>query len=368
MTEESILTPLPATQVRYRYASVHRIVGFSELRTAPDLATMRELALNLGIPGVSAVLSGDPNTALAAIDRDTAFGHLMLRGLVGQSPTGHVLESVEATAVQFSQERLKRLGNSGVYLVLDAQGELVSTPAPVARDFGSALLAFDAVDKQALRAQYAPLVSTASAAVSLAVDTTSDVTPVADGVSLTLPDGRPLYSVTFTGNAATLITSRPATDSDTRAIEKHMKALLSDERLATPSRLLVDALRSTQDRLKAFIFGWAALEMVIRKFTGRCESGEWVKSLSDEDRQTGAAIHQDYADGGHQFYSLAARALAFALIFKMGAGDKLAAEVTRIRKAYREPLYHEGEIVDHLPVETVVALVRRVIDAVVRCR
>jgi hypothetical protein len=143
-------------------------------------------------------------------------------------------------------------------------------------------------------------VAAALAAVSLAVNTIPDVTVVCRGVSLTLPDGRPLYSVTFRGGAAILTTARPATDPDARAIERYLNALLSDERLTTPTRLLVDALHSTQDRLEACIFSWAALEMVIRKYTVRCETGDWVKSLADGDRHIGDAIHKDYVDGGHR--------------------------------------------------------------------
>ena len=200
MTDDVAMTTLPATPVRYRFVSVHRIVGFSELRTIPELLTARELPLDLHMTGVSANLTIDPNQALTEIDRGAALGHLMLLGFFSdQRAPVDLLTAIHEKASGYAQERLKKFGAPGVYLVLEARGDVISTQAEVARDLGGAMFAFDAVDKKALIAPYAPLVSAAVAAVALCVDTTSDVANVADGVELTLPDDRPLYSLTFLG-------------------------------------------------------------------------------------------------------------------------------------------------------------------------
>jgi len=197
------------------------------------------------------------------------------------------------------------------------------------------------------------------------VDRTTDIDNVADGIALILPDGRPLYSVTITGGNANLITARPATANDAHAIERAMAALIGDKRLVTPSRLLVDALRSSTDRLEAFIFAWAGLDAVIRKFTADCETGKWLSKVPEEYRAAAAALHREYVDQGHRHYSLAQMARTFALCHKMGSGEDLAADITRLKNAYREPIYHQGSIADWLPVEAVTALLRQVIDAAV---
>jgi hypothetical protein len=363
MADEVALKALPATPITYRFVSVHRIVGFSDLRTTPALQAAREIPLNLGIAGVSATLIVDPNAALSEVDRAAALAHLLLLGFAGQRAPGDVLNAVHEQAAVYAQERLKKFGAPGVYLVLEARGELISTPTEVARDLDGALFAFDAVDKTAIKARYAPLVSAALAAVALSVDTTTDVANVADGISFTLPDGRQLYSVTMTVGSASLTTARPATDKDARAIEMAMAALIGDERLATPAQLLVDALRSTADRLEAFLFAWAGLEMVVRKCTVGCERGEWVLTVPEAFRTIASALHEGFRDGGHPHYSLAQKSRMFALSHRMGSGEDLGAEITRIRRAYREPLYHEGSIADRLPVEALVLLLRKVIAA-----
>jgi hypothetical protein len=286
----------------------------------------------------------------------------MHRGFQGLTAPGEILRVVHEHAAGIAQDRLKTFGAS-VYLVLEARGELTSTPTDVTRDFGEAMLAHDAVDKKELKARFAQLVGLALASVALRINTTADMQKVIDGVAFTLPDGRPLYSTTLTFGNVSLITARPATENDARAIEKTMASLVSEARLATPSRLLIDALRSSSDRLEGFIFAWAGLEMVIRKFTAGCESGEWVSSVPEAYRTAADALHREFVDQKHQFYSLAQRARAFGLRQGLDSGDELAAEVTRLKKAYREPMYHEGAIAERLPVEAVTALLRQVIDA-----
>jgi hypothetical protein len=165
----------------------------------------------------------------------------------------------------------------------------------------------------------------------------------------------------ISGGNASLTVARPATDQDVGTIQDSLAGLVKNTRLTSPSRLLIDAPHSSGDRLEAFILAWAALEMAIRKCTIGCEAGDWLKGVAESDRVAAAALHQNYLDGGHQQYSLAQKARAFALCHGLGSGDELAAEITGIRKGYREPLYHEGMIAAQLPVEAVVALARRVL-------
>jgi hypothetical protein len=61
MVDEIAQTTLPATPLTYRFVSVQRIVGFSDLRTAPELRAASEMPVNLGVAGVFASLSVDPS-------------------------------------------------------------------------------------------------------------------------------------------------------------------------------------------------------------------------------------------------------------------------------------------------------------------
>jgi hypothetical protein len=178
-----------------------------------------------------------------------------------------------------------------VYLVVEVTNETDTQPADVSRDFGDAILVFDAVDKKSIRAKCRQLVSAALAATALAVTTTSDLVKVQDGVELVLPDGRPLHSVTFSGGAARLSTARPVTELDLQTINSALRVLSEQGDLETPCRLLVDALQSGKDRLEGFIFAWAAMEMIVRKYTVSCEDGLWVDEVASSDHQRAADFH-----------------------------------------------------------------------------
>jgi len=368
MADEIQLTTVPAGSVRYRFVSVHRVAGFSKLQTKSTQQTISELQIDLGIEGVSAMLTIDPTAALAQIDRGTAFAHLLLCGLGGHRESEDILSAVEDRAQEIALERLSKHGSPSIYLVLEAQGVAFTTPTTTARDLGRALLAFDAVDKDALKEKHQFIVTTALTAVALTVRKSIDISKVVDGIALTLPDERPLYSLTASMGAVGLTVARVATDEDARDIKEMITAIIQNKNLNSPSRLLADALRSTTDRLESFILSWAALEMVIRKHTAGCESGEWLHRVAVADRDSAAALHQTYIDGCHQNYSLAQKAQMFAFTHEMGAGEDLAAEIVRIRKNFREPLYHEGTVANTLPVESVIALALRAVGAVIKYR
>lgn len=78
---------------------------------------------------------------------------------------------------------------------------------------------------------------------------------------------RPLYSITFSTGDTRLSTARPATDTDTdaRVTQKAISAWLEKSVYLRYRGWPVCAARSIDDRLEAFIFAWAALEMVVRK-------------------------------------------------------------------------------------------------------
>lgn len=365
MAGDDAVTALPATPVQYRFVSVHRVAGFSQLHTGQGGAGERSRPLRMQHGEVTAALVSDPNAPLLEVDRGTALRLLMLMGFAGQRAPADMLKVIDEKAHEFAQERLKKFGPSGVYVVIEARGEIVTMPTDISRDLGGAVLAFDAVDKKALRARYQPAVTSVLTGVALGSGASIDVTAVAEDVALTLPDGRPLYSVTMTAGSARLTIARPATEANVRAIEDGVAILLSDERLSSPSRLFVDALHSTEDQLQGFILAWAALEIMIQKHTAGCESGGWLEGVPEQHRDAAAALHGDYRAGKHQNYSLAQKAVVFAMTHGMGAGNDLASEITRIQNEHRHPLYHKGTI-STFPVEAVLALTRRVIDAAVR--
>jgi hypothetical protein len=361
MTQEPPVVPLEAVPIRYRFVSAHAVVGLSALPES------RDLALDLGEAHVTARLTLDPNIALAAVDRGAALAYLIFRAAFqGQNSGPNILAAVETEVAERARQRRERFPN-GVFLLLEALGQVTSSPTDVARDLKGAVLAFDAIDKAAIQTAHQPLVIAALAALALSVDASASIIQISEGVELTLPDGRPLYSLSIRGGPAKVIAARPATVATAEAFQRAVRALIHDEHLASPTRLWVDALRSTDDRLEAFIVAWAALEMLIRRYTVDCENGEWISRVPEGVRAAATALHEGFVASEHQFYSLANRTRVFAFLLGITDGVELAAELIRVKNAYREPLYHQGVIQEAaLPVDTLLALARRLFSGVLK--
>lgn len=354
------IMPLPAVPVRYAFLSVHRIVGFSSLPEG------RPLAIDLGIDGVTASLVGDPNPALIQIDRWSALAVLMMSAFGGRTEGADILAIAEKKAHERARERAKDQTAPGVYILLRVEGWAETEPTTASRDLGAAVFASDAIDKDAIKARHAGLASVVLTAISLTVDRTSpDLVSIAEGVELTLSDGRPLYSITFTAGAPKVSTARTPSGRDSRRIAELAQRLLATDDLATPARLLVDALRNNDARLEGFILAWAALEMIVRKQTRNFESGEWLESAPRPKSEAATAVHRAFLASGHGSYSLSVRVRAFGLLHGFDDWEQVAEQVNTLRKQYREPLYHEGRFKESdLPLEQVIGIARRLMVAV----
>lgn len=305
-----------------------------------------------------------PNPALAAVDRGAFLGRLMLSGFEGKVSASEILARIEELRTERAAERIKGYPNL-VYLVVEAYGDVTSAPKQDVRDLGTAVFGFSVVDKAAITARFQSLVNAAITAFLLKGNIATEAMHVLDGVELTLPDGRPLYSFTASLSAPRFWLGRPANVKDVRNFEQMLPALLANEGLAAPSRLLVEALRKRNDHLESFILGWAALEMVIGKHTVHCENGEWVRSVPEKLRAAAEANHETYRTSGRPRYPLADRLRVLMLALGSSEWDTTAVEFTRLRTTYREPLYHEGRFEESsLPVDAVIKLVRWLMDGV----
>jgi len=293
------------------------------------------------------------------------LGYLALRAVFQGIHVGSdALQAAEGLREERAKERLEKFP-SAVYLVVEAIGDKISIATDIARETPEAVIAFDALDKQAITAAHQPLVSAAVTALVLTLNTTPDAIHVLDGVELTLPDSRPLYTFAASGGAIRVMSARPARGDEVETFEKTVRPLLADNRLTTPSRLLVDALRSTDDRLEAFIFAWAALEVLIGKQMTKCESGAWIVSAPDRVRATAEELHRQVLARCRPYYSFLDRTKAFCLLNGLDA-EAITAEIAHLRTTFREPLYHSGQFEESaLPVDAVINLVRRLMASIV---
>lgn len=168
------------------------------------------------------------------------------------------------------------IAGGGMGLTLGgATGAAEFDNAATAHDLGFADVAFDAVDKEAIRARHRRAVDAALAAVAVSLARGSrQIQTVAEGEWFERADGKPLFSVTFEMRAEASIAA-PLDDETALRAQQLMALLASAGELRMVCHLLVRSLTGTQDRLRAFIFAWSALEILVGKLTSGFESGEW---------------------------------------------------------------------------------------------
>jgi hypothetical protein len=356
MSEEKNEVALPATPFTYRFVSVHRVFGSSALPGGTDLE------VPTGTPSARVILTIDPAAALAETDRNAARQMLALRQIFHREENS---PAVDQEAARIAQERLNKFG-TGVYMIVEVSGAGDTIPTAKTSTIPGAWVAFDAVDRKSIIRQHRPLVNWAVAAVALMASQTPDVTRVSEAVELMLPGGVPLQSLTFSGGEARLYVGRPLTNEDGHAISRRIGVFAARPKLATPCRLLSDALRSTENRLEAFLFAWGALETLVNPYAAsiECEAGKWVDIVAADFRESATVIHKGHVDGGHAHYSLAKRVAVFGLMHGVDPANWVAT-FHQIKTSYREPLAHLGNIPPSGAADVTIELVRGLLRAAV---
>jgi phospholipid N-methyltransferase len=358
MAAENTVVPLAAARLRYRFVSISQIVGFSDLREAKDLE------LPLGLDNARAFLTLDPSSSVASIDRCTGLAYLAFNGFEGKTTAPEILADLERQRQRIVAERAKSFP-AAVFLIVETHGIITSKATDVSRDLGDAVFAFDAVDKSALIAAHQPQVNAIVCSLLLVINTSTDIVRVLEGIAFTLPDNRPLYTISITMGEARLTHAVAATADHAARFAQIFHSMRANVQLQTPSRLWADASRASTDRLEAFILAWAGLEAILGKYTAGAESGQWLQQVSDARRAEAEKVHGDWRKEGHRGYSLGERIQVFALLTGLDGHEDLAQEIVGLKNRFREPLFHRGEIQEaKLPVDRVRAIVKSLLEHV----
>jgi hypothetical protein len=340
--------------VDYTFIAAYQVQGFSAL---PD---GKPISLPIADDRVEATLVADPNAVLLPIDERQAIANVVLTGLITDA-------SFEDSLRAILEERSKAFRIPWVYLALKINGQTQLTASEQSWQFRDLRVVVDGVDKSAVRSHCRPLVVAIANAVSLSIwDMSPHLVKVTDGVAIRRSNGEGVCSVSFSMGSPDAYVSRPVSDADLSAIANRADHLIQEPRLQTPSRLLVDSSIRKNDRLESFLLAWAALEVLIKKYTVGIEKGVWFLTMSDDLRKAAETIHKAFLCSNRREYVLGERVRAFCMIYGVERMELVAQAVNRIRKDFREPLYHEGQLNEAaLPVRAVIDIVRELTLAVV---
>lgn len=243
--------------MKYTYTAAWAVVGGINLREAsPPIELARSERARF-------ILTRDPDSLLAKVDEASAVGRLMLKGMVGQQGPEDFQTALTSEVEEIRAERKKKVGAQAV-LLFQAQGEIEASIKEPLRDHGTFIVTFDAIEKNRVRQQHQTDIEAMKVAVAFESDTPSRFAYLTDGAHLLNDAGKPIYSISFSMSGEASISTSLSEEAAIR-IGARYETLNQDNDLDSVERLFSQMADHGTDRLKAFLSGWAALEILIAK-------------------------------------------------------------------------------------------------------
>jgi hypothetical protein len=187
----------------------------------------------------------------------------MLKGFVGQRGAADFPAALVAEIEEIKAERKKKIGGQAV-LLFEAQGEIDATLKEPLREHETFIVTIDAVEKRRVRQIYQAEIEAMKMAVAFESDAPSRFADLTDGTYLITEAGKIVYSISFSMSGEASV-STSLSDEAVKRISARYAVLNKADDLDSVERLFSQMAEYEADRLKAFLSGWAAFEILIAK-------------------------------------------------------------------------------------------------------
>ena len=237
--------------MRYTYLASWSVIGGISL---PNDSLLIEL---YSTKNCRFVLTRDPDNLLANIDRGYAFRRLMLKGLAGQRGTAEFPIALEAEIEEIKAKRKKEIGSRAV-LVVEAHGEIGATINEPVGEREGFVVAFDAIDKQAVMRAHQSEIEAMKLAVAFESKVPSKFSMLSEGTYLTDDAGRIIYSINFSSCGEVSVSTNLSAEGTARISARYTMLQQAND-VDSVQRLFSQMADYETDRLKAFLSGWSGL-------------------------------------------------------------------------------------------------------------
>lgn len=335
--------------MRYTYSSLYHLLGFTVGSTDEEIFSDT-------VRGIRAVLTSDPTSLCAHLDKALVIPGMLFGAKLGEGP-----EMDERLAQEVDRLRDKRAKTfeGGAYLYFEATGDVQAFTPEVLRDCGSLIVAIDQVPKETLRNLWEPLVSKILAAVAVAMPAVTRPEKVASATVFFSADGTPTYGFNLQMGTPEVIVSRRPSPEDLTGIRTLTTKMAADISLERIVRLLNESMEPGQDRLRRFLAAFMGMEVFVNKNFGDYQHRFWNDLSADvtapiRDRYL-ARIHDVMKDK----YKLLEKFVLISAELDPAAADGDIATFHR-GKDLRDAFSH-GEAIDEqsFPVTELQALLRK---------
>ena len=342
--------------MRYTYVTAWSVVGGISLQ---EEVQEREL---FRTDSVRFVITRNPDPLLSTIDKGLAIGLLLFRNIFGQPEAGDLGAAIDPTIEEIKAERSRKIGNNSV-LVAEFYGDIEVTMDKPGREIAGTTVTYDVIDKQALRRVHRLDIETIKVALGFEGKFTSKFTSLSDGIFLSDSGGKIIYSFAFSLGRPDLITSSQLSTESAERIAYRFESLRQFEDLARVNRLISQLADVESDNLKAFISGWAALEILVEKLFKHYEeeflspiTGAGRSSLRERFLNRLMTVMKDK-------YRLAEKFIVVAATLFPEASDEAAIadlkDFSTLNES-RNSIYHGKDFSEQdLPLHTLTALLKK---------
>ena len=167
-------------------------------------------------------------------------------------------------------------------MVVIASGETEPNFSSPNRETENFVLGFDVIQKEKINDIHGKQVDSALVALCLSTGQGSiQIKCLCNDVYLINENNKPVYSIGLSGSGEGYISIR-TTDEFIRMAQSKIDTLFAEKALDRVNKLLVQAISEENDKLRRFMFGWSALEILINKVFSEYEK-KFVQNLLGSD-------------------------------------------------------------------------------------
>ena len=241
--------------MRYSYSATWAVVGGIAL---PNDSDSIELARSTNS---RFVLTRDPDSLLSNFERGDALSRLMLKGMVGQRGATEFPIALEA---EIKEIRAERKNKTGAQTVLALEGDIAAKFDRPAQEQDGYIITFDAVDKQEVKRAHQSEIEAMKSALAFESDVPSRFAALSENTYLIDESGTIIYSINLSVSVEMTTSSPLSCDGAKRIGERYGRFRQAND-LTSVQRLFSQTADFGTDRLRAFLSGWASLEILIAK-------------------------------------------------------------------------------------------------------
>ena len=178
--------------MRCRYTGVYFIVGTSLPPGTTDVDVVSDATVNL-----KAILTSQPDPHLGDEDRSLGVANLLLNALFRNNPgTPEFVQRIAEAIAEVKTDRSDKF-QGGVFLIVKVEVDVADFTPTVERDAGDFVLRLNGVDKDAIRDKFDSKITSILNSISTEIDGVVSIKQVGKSVIFFQPDGKPVYSYTF---------------------------------------------------------------------------------------------------------------------------------------------------------------------------